>query len=97
MTNIDIEKKFIEKFSHRFSDIARLADRGNDVGYGKGVAQLEIDITEYIVQQEELHRKELESIMKELDNGIENALKYNDYKAHFLYADVKTIINNKLK
>lgn len=42
--------KYFETFSEQFYQIARLADAGDDEGYGRGLARLQIDIEAYIQQ-----------------------------------------------
>lgn len=54
----EVEKEFCNKFDSRFLEIARLADKNDDIGYGKGLARLQIDITKDIVQSEQRHKKE---------------------------------------
>lgn len=39
-----LAREFEEQFTDRFTEIARLADRRDDVGYGKGLARLQIEI-----------------------------------------------------
>lgn len=42
------KRRFLNVFSHRFLEIARMADKGDDNGYGKGLANLEIDTEQFI-------------------------------------------------
>jgi len=46
----EISKDFIVKFDNKFYEIARLADRGDDEGYGKGLARLQIEIKDYLIK-----------------------------------------------
>lgn len=56
-----------EKFSYKFLEIARWADDGNDVAYGKGLACLEIETAEYI---ETLLQEQESKIHKAFGNCI---------------------------
>lgn len=82
------ERKFVEKFSDRFSEIARLADGWNYEGYGKNLARLEIDIKDFISQVEATAeargRKEmLERVKKELNNLMfYDEISFDDIEDH---------------
>lgn len=54
-----------QKFDSRFSRIVELADRGDDVGYGKGLARLQIDIEHYFLDK-------FEQLLIEKQERIEN-------------------------
>ena len=47
----DTLKMFEEKFEPRFIDIARMADEGNDRGYGHGLARLQIEIKSFLTSR----------------------------------------------
>ena len=50
-TKEELRKEFNFKFGYRFMEIAKLADKGDDVGYGKGLAKLQVDIEDYFTSQ----------------------------------------------
>src|SRR3990167_9943498 len=62
--NDGVEKRFENIFGDRFMDIARMADKRDDTGYGKGLARLQIDIRNFIIfeitQEKQLSHKEAE-------------------------------------
>jgi len=58
--------QFRNEFEPRFLEIARLADKGDDIGCGKGLARLQIDIGNFIDRLESEKVKEL----KEMIDGM---------------------------
>jgi len=65
------EERFMKEFDYRFSNIAKMADHGNDIGYGKGLAKLQIDILSFIKSEIEKARQgELSELIRQC--GDEN-------------------------
>lgn len=74
-----ILNEFDERFSERFAEIARLADRGNDEEYGKGLARLQIDTRNFLLSK-------LEEVRI---SGAKDALKWvEDYAPRVCLNDV---------
>lgn len=67
------DKEFYDLFDKRFLEISRLADNGDDIGCGKGLAQLQIDINKWHIsslpQVMEVIKGEIEEKLKDIDSA----------------------------
>lgn len=57
------DKEFYDLFDKRFLEIARLADKGDDIGYGIGLSRLQIDINKW-------HISSLQQVMEVVKNYL---------------------------
>lgn len=64
----NMPESFNERFGKRFREIARLADEGNDRGYGKGLARLQIEIGKFVIEE---RAKAVSEVVNELHRNIE--------------------------
>ena len=51
---IELQKEYNKLFSKRFHKIAVLADVGDDIGYGKGLARLQVDIEKWVLKRDRI-------------------------------------------
>jgi len=65
LKKIAISKDYVKKFEPKFRSIVKLADQKNDVGYGKGLARLQTEMEEYLIEKIDLEvKKERQRLIK---------------------------------
>lgn len=69
MNTKEQEDDFRIKFGDRFFEIARLADKSDDEGYGKGLVKLLLDIDDFIRETRE------QAYQKGLDDGYDKGFR----------------------
>lgn len=79
MNTNEQDDDFRIKFSDKFFEIARMADKSDDEGYGKGLVKLLLDIDGFIRETREQAKKEERERIKKLikEKGLHLGYKNN--------------------